>query len=148
MGSRTEIVFTMNKAGIFLTITGTTIFGFVIYNAIQRRRINPPIFYRKSLNKNFNAETIPPFGIYIKESEKDNQALLDHEIVHWKQYQRMGLIKYYREYFRLLRKVGYDAHPMEIEARDNESEYAKNNYTDAVRRGLAVTVYNPDFRNP
>lgn len=131
---------------MILGLTGTIIFGFIIYNAIQRRRINPPVFYRKSLNKNFNAKTIPPFGIYIKEAERENQALLEHETVHWQQYQRMGLIKYYREYFKQLKEYGYDAHPMELEARSNESEYAKHNYTEAVRRGLAVTVYNPDFR--
>ena len=57
----------------------------IIYNAIQRKRNTPPVFYKKKLLNNYNARTIPPFGIYIKDSEKENKELLNHELIHWKQ---------------------------------------------------------------
>lgn len=121
--------------------------GIVItYNIIQRRRKKPPIFFKKELAKNYNARTIPPFGIFIKESEKDNKELIDHEIVHWKQYQNKGLIRFYIDYAKEMKELGYDKMPMEKEARVNESEYCQNNYTECVRNGQAKTVYNPNFR--
>lgn len=45
-----------------------------------------------------------------------------------------------------MKQFGYDKMPMEIEARKNESDYCKNNYTECVRNGTAKTVYNPNFR--
>ena len=119
----------------------------IIYNAYQRRRKDIPIFTRKSLVKDYNARTIPPFGIYVKESEKDNQALIEHEKVHWKQYQKKGLINFYSQYANELKQYGYDKMPMEKDARKNETEYCKENYTECVRKGTAKTVYNPNFRS-
>jgi len=127
-------------------IIGSLVAGAIIYNAIQRRRVTPPIFLRKSLAKNYNARTIPPFGIYIKESEKDNKALLEHELVHWKQYREKGLINYYSEYLKQMKQYGYDKMPMEKEARKNETEYCKENYTECVRTGQSQTIFNPNFR--
>lgn len=95
---------------------------------------------------NYSARTIPPFGIYIKESEKDNQALIDHELIHWKQYQDGGLLNYYLTYASQMKQYGYDKMPMEQEARTNESDYCKENYTECVKDGQAKTVYNPNFR--
>ena len=136
----------MKTGHIILVISGAAVVGFAIYNNIQKKLQIPPIRIRKSLNKNYNARTIPPFGIYVKESEKDNYALIAHEIEHWKQYQSMGLFNYYLTYISELKKHGYDNMPMEQEARKNESDYCKDNYTECVRNGLAETVYNPDFR--
>ena len=39
-----------------------------------------------------------------------------------------------------------NSHSYEIEARENESEYCKLNYTECVRTGESVTAYNPNFR--
>ena len=130
-----------------IIVFGTIFLGFAIgYNFYQRKRKDAPIFYKKSLAKNYNARTIPPFGIYIKESEKDNESLLEHELVHWNQYKKMGLINFYMQYVKELKQYGYDKMPMEKEARENEDEYAKENYTQAVRQGYANTVFNPKFR--
>lgn len=118
----------------------------MIYNAAQRRRKDIPLFIRKTLAKNYNARTIPPFGIYVKESEKDNQALIEHEKIHWKQYQEKGLINFYSDYSKELKQFGYDKMPMEKEARKYENEYCKENYTNCVRTGQAKTVFNPNFR--
>ena len=119
---------------------------FVTYNYVQRNRKKPPVFYRKKLAKNYNARTIPPFGIFIKEDEKNNKELLEHELTHWKQYEEKGFIDYYVDYTKQMKQFGYDKMPMEIEARKNESDYCKNNYTECVRNGTAKTVYNPNFR--
>ena len=134
------------KSENILAATGIIIVLVSIYNFHSRMRKNIPVFVRKNLAKNYNARTIPPFGIYVKESEKDNHELLNHEKVHWKQYQEMGLLKFYSKYKSELRKHGYDEMPMEKEARENESEYCKSNYTECVRNGDSKTIYNPNFR--
>ena len=129
-------------------LIGAGIFGLValiIKNQIAKS--NPPkIFYRKKLTGNYNARTIPPFGIYILESEKDNELLIKHELVHWEQYQKLGLFRYYIEYVNQLTQFGYDEMPMQLEARYLEDEAVRTNYTEAVRNGDAVTIYDPDFR--
>lgn len=132
--------------GAIVGISVGVIAGFAIYNSIQRRRLTPPIYYRKSLAKNYNARTIPPFGVYIKESERNNKALLEHELVHWEQYRQKGLIGFYRQYHKEMKEHGYDKMPMEKEARYNESEYCQENYTECVRSGMALTASDPMFR--
>lgn len=125
--------------------TAIVLGAFAIYNARQKRR-PPQIYYRKKMAGNYNARTIPPFGVYILESQRDNLELLNHELVHWKQYQEKGLINFYLDYNRELNQYGYDQMPMEIEARANETDFCKKNYTYCVRNGIAKTVYNPEFR--
>ena len=134
------------KIGYVLGIGAGVAIGFAIYNHIQRNRGTVPVYYRRSLSGNYNARTIPPFGVYIKESQRNNKELLEHEIVHWNQYRTMGLIKFYSTYYKQLKEHGYDQMPMEKEARGNESEYCHNNYTECVRSGLANTISNPLFR--
>jgi hypothetical protein len=134
----------MNKS-ILLAI-GAAVGGFIIYNHIQRRRQDVPVYYKPRLSGNYNARTIPPFGIYILESERDNANLLAHELVHWRQYQEQGLIPFYWNYLNEISTYGYDNMPMELEARFLENEYCRNNYTECVRNGQAITVHNPNFR--
>lgn len=134
------------KSEPVLIAVAAVVVSAVIYNQVQKRRSKPPVYYVKSLANNYNARTIPPFGIFIKESEKSNEALLNHELVHWKQYQRMGLIGYYRTYLSQIKQYGYDAMPMEKEARANESTHCQYNYTDCVRTGKSNTVFNQSFR--
>lgn len=117
----------------------------VLYNAKQKRNNTPNIYFKKKLRGSFNAITIPPFGIWVLESQKNNQALINHELVHWKQYQEKGYFKFYADLESERQKYGYDLMPMEIEARANENEYCKTNYTECVRTGQSKTVYNPNF---
>lgn len=120
----------------------------IIYNEIQKRNQNPPIFYLKKLYKNYNGFIFPPLGIFIKESEKNNMILLKHELIHWQQYQREGLLGFLVNYSIMAKKHGYDMNPYEIEARHKSGE-CKNcltNYTNCVRNGTSKTVYNPLFR--
>lgn len=80
----------------------------------------PKIYIVKYLIGPFRAMTIPPFGIFIKEKYKNDSQVLEHDLVHWKQYKRMGLFMYYFRYFLQLIIIGYDTMPMELEARQNE----------------------------
>lgn len=66
----------------------------------------------------YKAITIPPFGIFIRSKYCDNKKILNHEMIHWKQYQELGLLKFYWQYFKQFLKFGYDRMPMEIEARN------------------------------
>jgi hypothetical protein len=81
---------------------------------------DPKIYYVKYLLPPFRAMTIPPFGIFIKLKYKGNKQILQHDLIHWKQYKRMGLIMYYLRYFIQLIIIGYDTMPMELEARQFE----------------------------
>lgn len=134
------------KTYIIIGVVAIALLAFTIYSLRQRGNDNPKIFYRKKLINNYNARTIPPFGIFIKESEKYNQALIEHELMHWKQFQRDGLIPFLVNYSKEASQKGYDKNPYEIEARTQENSYCKENYTECVRNGTAKTVYNPDFR--
>ncbi|CEN37601.1 hypothetical protein CCYN2B_40147 [Capnocytophaga cynodegmi] len=89
--------------------------------------------------------TIPPFGIFILLKHKGNVNLLNHELIHWKQYKRMSLFVFYFRYLFEMLKYGYDLSPMEIEARFVESDFCKLNYSDCVRSGVARTVSNENF---
>lgn len=127
-------------------LLGAAVGGFMIYNYFQKHRRDVPIYYKPRLSGNYNAMTVPPFGIYILESERENANLLAHELVHWRQYQEQGLIPFYLNYLNQLSQYGYDNMPMEIEARYLENDYCRNNYTECVRKGQAITVHNPNFR--
>ena len=131
-----------------LAITGIVgILGFALYCFNQRKNNTPKIFYRKRLVNNYNGYNIPPFGIFIKESEKDNKALIEHEKIHWKQFQKEGLIPFLFNYSKEQITEGYDKNKYEIEARTVEDDYCKLNYTECVRNGTAKTADNPYFRS-
>ena len=74
--------------------------------------------------------------------------MIKHELIHWQQYQREGLIPFIFNYGFEAIKNGYDANKYEIEARvkSGENNYAVYNYTNAVRTGQAKSVYNKNFR--
>lgn len=65
----------------------------------------------------FHGVTLPPFGIYILEEKLSDVRLVDHEQVHWEQYKRMGLVRYYLTYLWQVMRYGYWNAPMEREAR-------------------------------
>lgn len=136
------------KKAIKIVGATTLVLGvaYLAYKSVKARRTPPPIFYKKRLWGNYNGYNIPPFGIWIKESEKENKALLTHELVHWRQYQERGLLPFFVEYGYHALTKGYDKNPMEIEARSNETPYCQQNYTECVRTGQAKTVHNPSFR--
>lgn len=118
-----------------------------MFSFIQRKRETPPIYYIKSLPFGFNGLTIPPFGVFILEELKEAKELRLHELVHWEQYRREGLLQFIINYNRANSQYGYDGNPYEVEARYLESDFCQSNYTYCVRNGLAITVHDPDFRN-
>lgn len=90
----------------------------------------PKIYYTNWIFPPFRGMTIPPFGIFILKKHKGNEKILEHDLIHWKQYKRMGLFLFYFRYFTQLIIIGYDTMPMEMEARQNEDYYTKWNYKD------------------
>ena len=130
----------MNKS--FLYALG----ALAVYTIYRRYSNKIPVYYVDSIAANFNARTIPPFGIFIKKSQKNNTALFNHELIHWNQFKNLGLLGFYTTYISEHIKNGYDLNRLEIEARKNESNYCRNNFTACVRSGESKTVYNPNFR--
>jgi hypothetical protein len=89
----------------------------------------PKIYYVPWVLSPYRAMTIPPFGIFIKKKYRGDKKILNHDMVHWEQYQRLGLFRFYLLYFKQFIQYGYDNMPMEIEARYEEDEYAKKHYS-------------------
>lgn len=67
------------------------------------------------------AITLPPFGIYAIEERLNDERLVKHENVHWKQYEKLGLVGFYGAYLWLSLRYGYQNNPMEVEARAAEN---------------------------
>jgi hypothetical protein len=65
----------------------------------------------------FAGVALAPLGIYILAEHLNNETLIRHERVHWQQYQRMGVVKYYATYLYQVLRYGYRNSPMEREAR-------------------------------
>ncbi len=131
---------------VILPIGLIILLGVILVDYHARHRPKPVIYYRKQLPGNYNARTVPPFGIFVRADQSTNKALLTHELVHWQQYQRRGLLRFYVDYIGGLMRYGYDGHPMEKEARTNESCHCQQHYTDCVRTGQAQTVQATTFR--
>ena len=65
---------------------------------------------------------LPPVGIYILAEHLHSQRLIRHEQAHWRQWQRMGTIRFYAAYLWGLVRHGYQNHPLELEARAAENQ--------------------------
>lgn len=82
---------------------------------------NPKIYYVKSnVIPIFRAIMIPHIGILIKEKYKEDKILHEHELIHWKQYKRMGSLMFIIRYLFQLIFIGYDTMPLELEARQTD----------------------------
>jgi hypothetical protein len=104
-------------------------------NIFTSYRYRPPlIIYVRWVIPPFRAMTLPPFGIFIKSSFKGDPQILKHDMVHWKQYQRMGLFMFYFRYLVQLILIGYDTMPMEMEARQGDDEKTKWNYRERYHK--------------
>lgn len=138
--SNKKMASTYEIAAIFIA-------AFVFYSIKQRKNDNPKIIYLENLPGNYNGFSLAPFAIFIRKDQEKNKDLLKHELIHWKQFQREGLISFLTNYTIEAINKGYDANGYEIEARreSGESEYCQLNYTECVRNGKAKT-FNPNFR--
>lgn len=68
------------------------------------------------------AITIPPFGIFIESKfENENKeapcSIFKHEMAHWQQYKRMGLLSFHYNYLKCYVRSGRINNWMEEEAR-------------------------------
>jgi purine-cytosine permease-like protein len=68
----------------------------------------------------FAGVCLAPWGIYILAEHLLSQRLIRHEQQHWRQWERMGTIRYYATYVWQVLRYGYAASPMEVEARAAE----------------------------
>lgn len=68
----------------------------------------------------YGGVTLPPLGIYILAERINEAPLIRHEQCHWRQYERMGAIRFYVGYIALWVRYGYQNHPWEVEAREAE----------------------------
>lgn len=102
------------------------------------KKVSPKIFYVRFVIPPFRAMTIPPLGIFVKKNFKNDFQVLQHDLIHWNQYKRMGLILFYFRYLIQLLIIGYDTMPMEMEARQNEDEKTKWNYRSKYHKGIEI----------
>lgn len=65
----------------------------------------------------FHGVCLPPFGVYILAERLGDEGLARHELAHWAQYRRMGVLRYYLTYIWQVLRYGYRNAPMEVEAR-------------------------------
>ena len=75
------------------------------------------VYYVKGLIPIFRAVMIPYLGIVIRERYRGDKSLLRHEMIHYFQFKRMGLLLFLIRYLVQLLFIGYDTMPMEMEAR-------------------------------
>jgi hypothetical protein len=88
------------------------------------------IYYVDNLPGKFRGMCIPPFGIFILKKHRGNKKILQHDLVHWKQYKKLGFLDFYLKYLIQYIFIGYENMPMEIEARQNEPLHIRNNYVN------------------
>lgn len=93
----------------------------------MRRRIK--VIYVNKLLIPHRGICLAPFCILIKKKYQGNFGLLRHEIIHYKQYKRMGFIMFYLRWILQLLLFGYNNMPMELEAKQGENWYGIWNYT-------------------
>lgn len=86
------------------------------------------VYYVNTIFLPFRGICLAPFCILIRKKYKGNFGLLRHEVIHWKQAERMYYILFYIRYLIQLLLFGYDNMPMELEARQGESVYGMWNY--------------------
>jgi hypothetical protein len=78
----------------------------------------PIKWYLKLLNN--WAITLPPFGIFILLDHINDKNIYNHEMIHWKQAQELGVVMFYIKYLFFQVRYGYWNNPMEVEARKAE----------------------------
>ena len=75
-----------------------------------------PCILKWVLFKQTKAITLPPFGMYARIEYLHDLSTEIHEAVHWEQYLKLGVLRFYTKYLWLIWQYGYAQHPMELEA--------------------------------
>lgn len=68
----------------------------------------------------FGGVCLPPFGVYILPERLSDRPLVRHEVAHWAQARRLGLVRFYSFWIWWTLRYGYQANPLEVEARAAE----------------------------
>ncbi len=119
-------------------LVGGIIGAFGLYCIVQRFNKNPKIWYR-DLPLDKESKTIFPFGIIINNNNPEHttikdgyvsfgkDSLLKHEMTHWNQFRKDGLLLFKLKYAMYNKKYGYFKNPYEVEAFKNsgQDEYIK-----------------------
>lgn len=107
------------RLGILILVLLVFCSGWIV--VLDLKKTERVVYVPLPLKTQQMAATIPPFGIFIHAKYRDEGAgrgsILAHERVHWDQYKRMGLIKFYYQYLTEYFKNGRIHHSMEEEAR-------------------------------
>ena len=105
------------------------------------RKWKPKIFYTKWVFKPFRGMAIPPFGIFIN-PKHNTQIVIKHELIHWQQYKKLGLLGFYFKYVWEMIRFGYDKSPLESEARLRSKENSENldSYSEMVHGKKPMTA--------
>lgn len=133
----------MNTKTIAISLVSVLVLDYLI------AKVNKPrIIVKDKLPFNYNAQTIPPLFIMVQKEDAENKKLMEHELVHWSQYQKTGAIIFHMKYFLQNLVYGYDKMPLEVEAREyvGEDKYCQANYTECVRNGKSITIQDKMFR--
>jgi hypothetical protein len=89
----------------------------------------------------FRAVMIPYIGVFIKKKYTNDLTLLEHEMIHWRQFKRMGAIVFLIRYIVQFVFIGYDAMPFELEARQSDESYwnyRQRKWHGTTRKGIAL----------
>ncbi len=65
-----------------------------------------------------NGMVIYPFLIVRTDKSRDVRRTYRHELEHWYQIDRLGVCRFYWNYFWKYLRYGYKKHPYEVEARE------------------------------
>lgn len=120
----------MNKKYLILIgVVVILLFVFTLYGAYKRKQEPKVIFYRQPVDKGGKqivGRALIPFYIKVNLDAEVNKLhpegyknVLNHELYHWKQFQREGLWGFYFKYLYYFIKYPHDKNPYEIEARQH-----------------------------
>jgi hypothetical protein len=85
--------------------------------AERRTQKKPALIFVEGKPLGFRAITVPPVGILVSKQYAHEPDILEHELEHWRQAQRLGVIGFYASYLSELLTQGYPCMPMEVQAR-------------------------------
>lgn len=95
--------------------------GLYAYDMLYGQKKEPSFFYAfgSFCSSRWSAITLPPVGIFICQSDFNDEGIRRHELVHWEQYRRMSTIGFYVRYLTgwVVAGFRYTNNWMEQEAR-------------------------------
>jgi len=68
------------------------------------------------LGRDTDAITLPPLGIFVRSQYAEDSWLIAHELHHWKQARRLGVLRFYWRIVCEYLKYGHKNSPLEKEA--------------------------------